>query len=218
MLFAGAAPEPEFEAGELLLPQPMRAAPARPAPPTAAPLRSERRLTLRLQRDQGGPAGSPGRSGRGRNRDPSRRTTGSAGGRPHAELVAVRIRQRHGAVVAEITDFTENYAQAHGYWMAMIPWVFPVVRDLTERLATDARGSRRETARNPVSGGARGHRRAGARVGRIRSSAGRPCQLPDQQVGEPERAALIKQQRLVPDDWEHSNALYLITKPQAVAA
>lgn len=36
--------------------------------------------------------------------------------------------------------------------------------------------------------------------------------------GEPERAALIKQQRLVPDDWEHSNALYLITKPQAVAA
>ena len=47
--------------------------------------------------------------------------------------------ERHGAVVAEITDFTENYAQAHGYWMAMIPWVFPVVRDLTERLATDAR-------------------------------------------------------------------------------
>lgn len=47
--------------------------------------------------------------------------------------------ERHNAVVAEITDFTENFAQSHGYWMAMIPWVFPVVRDLTERLATDAR-------------------------------------------------------------------------------
>ena len=56
-----------------------------------------------------------------------------------ADLARDSAAERHSAVVAEITDFTENYAQAHGYWMAMIPWVFPVVRDLTERLATDAR-------------------------------------------------------------------------------
>lgn len=47
--------------------------------------------------------------------------------------------ERHSAVIAEITDFTENYAESNGYHLAMIPWAFPTVRDLAERLATDAR-------------------------------------------------------------------------------
>jgi len=47
--------------------------------------------------------------------------------------------ERHSGVIAEITDFTENYAESNGYHLAMIPWAFPVVRELVERLATDAR-------------------------------------------------------------------------------